>query len=53
MTFDMATDPAIAVDDDTTAVKAGWRGLKISYLRFDLNEDPAFGRSRCATSGGG
>ncbi len=40
MTFDMATDPAIAVDDDTTAVKAGWRGLKISYLRFDLNEDP-------------
>ncbi|HEX3087127.1 MAG TPA: hypothetical protein VHQ23_00620, partial [Ilumatobacteraceae bacterium] len=40
MTFDMATDPAIAVDDDTTALKAGWRGLKISYLRFDLNEDP-------------
>ncbi|HEY0521560.1 MAG TPA: hypothetical protein VGC84_18870 [Ilumatobacteraceae bacterium] len=40
MTMDLATDPAIAVDDDTTAVKAGWRGLKISYLRFDLNEDP-------------
>ena len=40
MTFDMATDPAIAVNDDTTAVKHGWRGLKISYLRFDLNEDP-------------
>jgi hypothetical protein len=40
MTFDMATNPAIAVNDDTTAVKHGWRGLKISYLRFDLNEDP-------------
>lgn len=40
MTFDLATDPAIAVNDDTTAVKHGWRGLKISYLRFDLNEDP-------------
>ena len=36
----METVPAIAVNDDTTAVKSGWRGLKISYLRFDLNEDP-------------
>ena len=40
MTFDLATDPAIAVNDDTTAVKSGWRGVKITYLRFDLNEDP-------------
>lgn len=40
MSFDLATDPAIAVDDESTARKAGWRGLSISYLRFDLDEDP-------------
>ena len=40
MTFDMVTDPAIAVDDESTARKAGWRGLNISLLRFDLDEDP-------------
>ncbi len=40
MTFDLATVPALAVNDESTAHKGGWRGVKITYLRFDLNEDP-------------
>ncbi|MEY2445749.1 MAG: hypothetical protein QOE00_2329, partial [Ilumatobacteraceae bacterium] len=40
MTIDLATTPAIAVNDENTTYKAGWRGLHISALRFDLNEDP-------------
>jgi hypothetical protein len=40
MTIDLATNPAIAVNDEYTVYKAGWRGLRISRLRFDLNEDP-------------
>jgi hypothetical protein len=40
MTIDLATTPAIAVNDENTVYKAGWRGLHISALRFDLNEDP-------------
>jgi hypothetical protein len=39
MTFDLATDPAAAVNDESTVYKAGWRGLRITRLRFDLNED--------------
>ncbi|HEY7628715.1 MAG TPA: hypothetical protein VH761_16710, partial [Ilumatobacteraceae bacterium] len=39
MTFDMVTDPAIAVNDESTAHKAGWRGVSIGAIRFDLNED--------------
>ncbi|HEY4609573.1 MAG TPA: hypothetical protein VIH06_10230, partial [Ilumatobacteraceae bacterium] len=39
MTIDLATNPAAAVNDEGTIYKAGWRGLRISALRFDLNED--------------
>ena len=39
MTIDLATNPAAAVNDENTIYKAGWRGLKITRLRFDLNED--------------
>ncbi len=28
MTFDLATTPAVAVNDENTVYKAGWRGLK-------------------------
>ncbi len=40
MTVDLATDPAVAVNDENTIYKAGWRGLSISAFRFDLDEDP-------------
>ncbi len=40
MTIDLATNPAVALNDESTAYKAGWRGLRITALRFDLNEDP-------------
>ena len=40
MTVDLATNPAVAVNDEGTVYKAGWRGLHISRIRFDLNEDP-------------
>jgi hypothetical protein len=40
MTIDLATNPAVAVNDETTIYKAGWRGLRITRLRFDPNEDP-------------
>ena len=39
MTVDLATNPAIAVNDENTAFKAGWRGQEIQRMRFDLNED--------------
>jgi hypothetical protein len=42
MSFDLATDPAAAVNDEGTVYKAGWRGLRITRLRFDLNEDRGF-----------
>ncbi|MDO8392695.1 MAG: hypothetical protein Q7V57_19640 [Actinomycetota bacterium] len=40
MTIDLSTLPPIAVNDENTAFKRGWRGQKIERLRFDLNEDP-------------
>ncbi|MGZ4771121.1 MAG: hypothetical protein ACXV3B_00425, partial [Ilumatobacteraceae bacterium] len=40
MTVDLATNPAGAVNDENTIYKAGWRGLRITALRFDPNEDP-------------
>ncbi len=40
MSIDLATTPAVAVNDENTVYKAGWRGLRITRLRFDLNEDP-------------
>jgi hypothetical protein len=40
MTIDLATNPAGAVNDENTIYKAGWRGIRITQLRFDLNEDP-------------
>ena len=39
MTIDLATNPAGAVNDENTIYKAGWRGIRISAIRFDLNED--------------
>ena len=42
MTIDLATNPAVAVNDENTIYKAGWRGIHISALRFDLNEDRGF-----------
>ena len=39
MTVDLATNPAIAVNDENTTFKAGWRGQDIQRMRFDLNED--------------
>ena len=42
MTIDLATTPAAAVNDEGTVYKAGWRGLRITRLRFDLNEDPGY-----------
>ncbi len=39
MTIDLATNPAVAVNDENTIYKAGWRGIRITQLRFDLNED--------------
>ena len=40
MTIDLATIAAVAVNDENTIYKAGWRGQRITALRFDLNEDP-------------
>ncbi len=40
MTVDLATDPAVAVNDENTVYKRGWRGQRLARLRFDLNEDP-------------
>lgn len=39
MTFDLVTNPPAAVNDEGTVYKAGWRGLRISRLRFDVDED--------------
>jgi hypothetical protein len=40
MTVDLTTDPAVAVNDENTVYKRGWRGQRLARLRFDLNEDP-------------
>jgi len=40
MTFDLATTPPVAVNDENSILKEGWRGQRFSHLRFDLNEDP-------------
>lgn len=42
MTVDLVTAPPVAVNDENTIYKAGWRGLRITAFRFDLNEDPGF-----------
>ena len=42
MTIDLATNPAGAVNDENTIYKAGWRGIRITQLRFDPNEDRGF-----------
>jgi hypothetical protein len=39
MTVDLATDPAVAVNDENTVFKRGWRGQRITRFRYDLNED--------------
>ena len=39
ISIDMATDPAVAVNDEDTISKIGWRGQKINRLRLDLSED--------------
>ena len=40
MTFDLATLPPDAVNDENSILKEGWRGQTLDHLRFDLNEDP-------------
>jgi hypothetical protein len=40
MTIDLATNPAVAVNDESSVWKSGWRGVSIGDFRFDLNEDP-------------
>ena len=42
MTIDLATTPAVAVNDENTAYKGGWRGQRFYHLRFDPNEDPGY-----------
>lgn len=42
MTFDLATTPALAVNDENTVLKLGWRGQRFEQFRFDLNEDRGF-----------
>ena len=38
--IDLATDPPAEVNDESSANRIGWRGQKVSYLRFDPDEDP-------------
>lgn len=40
ITIDLSTTPPVAVNDENTVYKYGWRGQSISSLRLDLNEDP-------------
>lgn len=40
MTVDLATTPPVAVNDENTLYKLGWRGQLMERMRFDLNEDP-------------
>ena len=40
MTVDLSTTPALAVNDENTVLKRGWRGQRFEHLRFDINEDP-------------
>lgn len=40
MTVDLATTPAVAVNDENTFFKLGWRGQRFDQLRFDVDEDP-------------
>jgi hypothetical protein len=39
MTVDLATNPAIAVNDENTGYKSGWRGQRFYHFRFDPDED--------------
>ena len=40
MSFDMATQPAGAIHDEDSVRPVGWRGVRPTSFRFDLNEDP-------------
>ena len=40
MTIDMSASPAGAVHDEASQIVSGWRGMRPSRLRVDLNEDP-------------
>ncbi|MGD9702324.1 MAG: FlgD immunoglobulin-like domain containing protein [Acidimicrobiia bacterium] len=40
ITFDMKTDPAGAVHDESSVWRPGWAGQSVTYFRYDLNEDP-------------
>jgi hypothetical protein len=42
MTIDLATTPAVAVNDENTGYKSGWRGQRFYHFRFDPNEDPGY-----------
>ncbi|MCU1362006.1 MAG: hypothetical protein JWN99_3295, partial [Ilumatobacteraceae bacterium] len=39
MTVDLATNPAVAVNDENTVYKSGWRGQRFENFRFDPDED--------------
>ena len=39
MTIDMVTQRPESINDEHTQNPTGWRGLDVSFLRFDLNED--------------
>ena len=39
VSFDMVTNPASAINDENSTNPTGWRGISVSDLRFDLNED--------------
>ncbi|MCU1501768.1 MAG: hypothetical protein JWM12_1122 [Ilumatobacteraceae bacterium] len=38
--IDLATTPALAVNDETSPFQPGWRGQRVARLRFDIDEDP-------------
>lgn len=39
MTIDLATNPAVAVNDENSTYKFGWRGQQLERFRFDIDED--------------
>ncbi|MCU1387095.1 MAG: hypothetical protein JWL72_433 [Ilumatobacteraceae bacterium] len=40
ITLDLATTPPSALTDEAEENTSGWRGISLSALRFDLDEDP-------------
>ncbi len=44
MTIDLATNPAVAVNDESTVYKAGWRGMRISAPALRPQRGPGCAR---------